>query len=78
MMDFLLVEAVPDLKFPKFRAIPDLLSDLEFWMVKLEIAKLWFNVNMDKQDFMVCFLMMFLRYLEGFCQKTLYHGTFVS
>ena len=77
-MAFLLVEAVPDLKFPQFWAIKDLLPDLEFWMVKLEIAKLWFNVNMDKQDFMVCFLMMFLRYLEGFCQKILYHGTFVS
>ena len=30
---------------------------------------------MDKQDFAVCFWMMFLRYLEGFWQKTIYHGT---
>jgi len=31
---------------------------------------------MDKQGFVVCFWMMFLLYLEGFCQKTKYHGTF--
>ncbi len=30
---------------------------------------------MDKQDFVVCFWIMFLRYLEGFCQKPKYHGT---
>ncbi len=29
---------------------------------------------MDKQDFAVCFWMMFLRYLEGFCLKTKYHS----
>ena len=27
---------------------------------------------MDKRVFVVCFWMMFLRYLEGFCQKTKY------
>jgi len=29
---------------------------------------------MDKQDLMVCFWMMFLRYLEGFWQKTKYNS----
>ncbi len=30
---------------------------------------------MDSQYLMVCFWMMFLRYLEGFCQKTIYYQT---
>jgi len=29
---------------------------------------------MDKQDFVVCFWMMFLWYLEGFCQKIKYQS----
>ncbi len=45
----------------------------EFHMVKQKISKLWFNVNyIDKKNLVVCFWMMFLRYLEGFCQKTKY------
>jgi len=38
-------------------------------------CQIFINVNyMDKQDFMVCFWMMFLRYLEGFCKKTIYQS----
>ena len=39
-------------------------------------CQIYFNVNyMDKQNFVVCFWMLFLRYLEGFCQKTKYQQT---
>ncbi len=39
-------------------------------------CQIYFNVNyMDKQNFVVCFWMMFLQYLEGFCQKTKYQQT---
>jgi len=34
---------------------------------------LFLMVNQGKQDLVVCFWVMFLRYLEDFCQKTKYH-----
>jgi len=33
---------------------------------------------MDRQGFVICFWTISLRYLEGFCQKTIYHQTLES